>query len=58
VDAVQVIQEVLKLVGSMWPDDESVVHVAKPAEGLLGSQVQRPFLEVLHIEVGDDWRQL
>jgi hypothetical protein len=38
----------------VWPDDESVLHIAKPAEGLVGSQVKRPHLEVLHIEVGND----
>jgi hypothetical protein len=25
---VQVVQEVLQLVGSMWPDDEGVIHIA------------------------------
>jgi hypothetical protein len=52
VDTVQVAQEVLQLVGSVWSDDEGVVHVATPAEGLVGSQVKCPLLEVLHIEVG------
>jgi hypothetical protein len=54
---VQVVQEVLQLFVYMWPDDEGVVHVAKSAEGFVGSQVKRPLLEVLHIEVGDDSRQ-
>jgi hypothetical protein len=35
VDTVQVVQEVLQLVGSVWSDDEGV-HIAKPAEGLVG----------------------
>jgi hypothetical protein len=35
VDTVQAVQEVLKLVGSVWPGDKGVVHVAKPAEGLV-----------------------
>jgi hypothetical protein len=43
---VQVGQEVLQLVGSVWPDDEGVIHVAKPADGLVGCQVKRPLLEV------------
>jgi hypothetical protein len=30
-DTVQVVQEVLQFVGSLWPDDEGVVHVVKPA---------------------------
>jgi hypothetical protein len=38
VDTVQVVQEVLQLVESVWPDDEGVVLVAKPAEGLVGGQ--------------------
>jgi hypothetical protein len=52
-----VVQEVLQLVGSVWPDDEGIVHVAKSAEGLMGNQVKRPLLKVLHIEVGDGRRQ-
>jgi hypothetical protein len=56
VDTVQVVEEVLQLFGSVWPDDKCVVRVAKPAEGLVGSQVKHPLLEVLHIEVGTDWR--
>jgi hypothetical protein len=46
VDTVQVVQEVLKVVGPVWPDDEGVVHVAKPAQGHLGSQIERPLFEV------------
>jgi hypothetical protein len=57
VDTVQVVQEVLQLVGSVWTDDEGAVHVAKPAEWLVGSQVKCPLLEVLHREVGVEWRQ-
>jgi hypothetical protein len=53
-DTVQVVQEVHQLVGSVWPDDEAVVHVAKPTEGLVGGQVKRPLLEILHVEVGDE----
>jgi hypothetical protein len=34
VDTVQVVQEVLQIVGPVLPDDEGVVHVAKPAGGL------------------------
>jgi hypothetical protein len=32
--SIQVIKEFSQLAGSMWPDDESVIYVAKPAEGL------------------------
>jgi hypothetical protein len=31
VDTVQVVQEALQLVGSVWPNDEGVIHVAKSA---------------------------
>jgi hypothetical protein len=41
VDTVQVVQKVLQLVGSVWPDDESVVHVAEPAEGHVGAQTYK-----------------
>jgi hypothetical protein len=43
-------------VGSVWPDDESVVHVMELAEGLMGCPVRRYLLEILHEEVGDDRR--
>jgi hypothetical protein len=56
VDVVQMVQEVLQLVGSVWPDD-GVVHIVKPAEGLVESQVKCPLLKALHVDVGDDWRQ-
>jgi hypothetical protein len=52
VDTVQVVQEVLQLVGSVWPNDECVIYIAKPAEGLVGRQVKRSLLEVLDVEVG------
>jgi hypothetical protein len=57
VDTVQVVKEVPQPVGAVWPDDESVVHVTKPAERLMGSPVERHLLEVFHVEVGDDRRQ-
>jgi hypothetical protein len=44
VNTVHVVQEVLQLVGSMWPDGESVIHIVKPAEGLVRVQVKRPLL--------------
>jgi hypothetical protein len=31
----QVVKEVDQLAWAMWPDDERVIHVAKPAEGLV-----------------------
>jgi hypothetical protein len=57
VDTVQVVQEVLQLLGSLWLDNESVIHVATPAEGLVMDQVKRPLLEVLHAGAGDDRKQ-
>jgi hypothetical protein len=56
VAAVQVVQEILWLLRSVWPDD-GVVHVAKLAEGLVRGQVKCLLFEILHVEVGDDWRQ-
>jgi hypothetical protein len=32
----------------MWPDDECVVYVAKPAEGLVGRRLQSHSVKVLH----------
>jgi hypothetical protein len=57
VDTLQVVTEVPQPVRAMWPDDESVVHVTDPAEGLTESPAERYLLEVLHVEVGDNWRQ-
>jgi hypothetical protein len=34
VDTAQVYKEFRQLTGSMWPDDECVVYVAKPVKGL------------------------
>jgi hypothetical protein len=50
VDTIQVVKEVLKPVRTVGPDDESVVHVAKPAEGLMGSPVERHILEVFLLD--------
>jgi hypothetical protein len=36
--SIQVIKEFRQFAGSMWPDDERVIYVAKPAEGLIGRQ--------------------
>jgi hypothetical protein len=36
------------------PDDECVIHTAKPAEGLLGWPLQSYFFKVLFQEVGGD----
>jgi hypothetical protein len=38
----------------MWPD-EYVIHVAKPAEGLVGCPLQSHFFKVIYEEVGNDW---
>jgi hypothetical protein len=57
VDTVQVVREVPWPVGAVWPDDESVIHVEKTAEGLMGSPVERHLLEDFHVEAGDDRRQ-
>jgi hypothetical protein len=57
VDTVQVVKEVPQPVGAVWSDDESVVHVTKPADRLMGSLVKRRLLEVFHVEVGNDQRK-
>jgi hypothetical protein len=57
VDTVQVVKEVPQPVGVVRPDDESVVHVTKPAERLMGSPVERHLLEVFHVDVGNDRRE-
>jgi hypothetical protein len=35
-DAIRVIHKVIQPVRTVWPDDECVIHVAKPAKGFLG----------------------
>jgi hypothetical protein len=39
---VQVVREVLHLVRSVWPNDEGVIHTAKPADGLVREPSQAP----------------
>jgi hypothetical protein len=46
--SVQVIKEFCQLAGSMRPDDECVIHVAKPAERLIGRRLQSHFFKVFH----------
>jgi hypothetical protein len=57
VDTVQVVIEVLQPVGTMGPDDETVIHIMEPAEGLMGCAAECHFLRVLHEEVGDNKKQ-
>jgi hypothetical protein len=35
----------------MWPDDESIIHIIEPAEGLMSSPVEHHLLKVLDEEV-------
>jgi hypothetical protein len=51
-----VVKEVPQPVGAVCPDDKSVVHIMKPAEGLMGSPVKRCLLEFLQVVVGNDRR--
>jgi hypothetical protein len=53
---VKVVKEFSELAGSMRPDDECVIHVAKPAEGLMDHRLQSHFFKVLHEIVCNDWR--
>jgi hypothetical protein len=46
--SVQVIKKFRQLARSMWPDDECVIHVAKPAEGLTGRRLQSHFFKIFH----------
>lgn len=46
----QVVREVPQPLRAMWPDDESVIHVTEPAEGLMSSPVEHHLLEV-HVDL-------
>jgi hypothetical protein len=52
--SVQVIKEFRQLAGSMWPDDECVIYVAKPAEELIGHRLQSHFFKIFHEIVCND----
>jgi hypothetical protein len=52
--SVQVIKEFRQLAGSTRPDDECVIHVAKPAEGLIGRRLQSHFFKIFHEIVCND----
>jgi hypothetical protein len=39
----------------MWPDDECVIYVAKPAEGFMVHRLQSHFFKVFHEIVCNDW---
>jgi hypothetical protein len=47
-DTVQVVKEVPQPVGSVWPDNESVVDVPEPAEVLMGIPVEHHLVEIVH----------
>jgi hypothetical protein len=53
--SVKVIKEFSQLAGSMRPDDECVIHVVKPAEGLICRRLQSHFFKVLRDIVCNDW---
>jgi hypothetical protein len=52
--SIQVIKEFSQLAVSMWPDDESFIHVAKPAEGLIGRRLQSHLFKIFHEIVCND----
>jgi hypothetical protein len=54
-DSVQAVKEFSQRAGSMWPDDECVVYVAKAAEGVMGRRLQSHFFKVLHKIVCNEW---
>jgi hypothetical protein len=53
-DTVQVFKELRQLAWTMGPDDERVIHVAKPAELHVDRRLQSRFLKVFYEEVGYD----
>jgi hypothetical protein len=55
-DTVQVVKEVPQLVGSVWPNDKSVISVMELAEGMMSFPVKHHLLDFLHEEVSNDWR--
>jgi hypothetical protein len=55
-DIVQIVKEDAQLAGSLWPDNESAVHVTEPTEGLMGRPVEHQLLKILREKVGYDWR--
>jgi hypothetical protein len=54
VDTVQVVKELRQLDCTAGPGDELVIHVAKPAEGLVVCPLQSLFFKVFREEVGVD----
>jgi hypothetical protein len=55
-NAVQVVTELRQLAWTVRPDNERVVHVAEPADGLVVRPFQSRFFKVLHEEAGDHRR--
>jgi hypothetical protein len=51
IDTAQVVLEVSQFAWSMWPNYESVVHIAEPASRFVGFNLQSHFFNVLHEEL-------
>jgi hypothetical protein len=51
VNAIEVVQEVVKILWSMRLDHEHVINMSKSAEGLVVCSIECSFLKVLHKEV-------
>jgi hypothetical protein len=57
-NTVHMVEEVSQLAWSVWPHDERVVHVAEPAEGLMGHCLQSHFFITLLLGAGRSFEML
>jgi hypothetical protein len=57
VDTIQMVQERFKLLWSMGPRNEGVIHIRKLVEVLVGCIIQCFFLEIFHLEVSSHERK-
>jgi hypothetical protein len=53
-DIVQVVKEAFLLLPSTGPEDEVVMHIMEPAEGLAGSPAKWRFLKIPPLEVSSN----
>lgn len=57
VDTIQVVQESFKLLWSMVPCNEGVIHIRKLVEVLVGCIIQCFLLEIFHLVVSSHGRK-
>jgi hypothetical protein len=53
VDTVHVVDFILHLIQSIGQDDENIICLVEPTEGLMGFSAEHRHLSVLHEEVGN-----